>query len=258
VSLPSSVGTVVRFELRRSWTLPRLAVWVGLVLFPVLIIGLLRYGSGFPNNPPYYWSIVLYGLIPEATCLAGLLLWMSPAVHTELERKTWVYLAVRPSGRRSLLLGKYVTSLIWTISAAWVALLIAVPLASPPAAWRTWAVLSMLVVLSCLGRGAIYALLSVIIPSRAMVFAVVYTMIFEFLVGLIPALINQFTVQLRLRSLLVLWMDWSDTLPETSRLLFDESSTAQHLILLTIHIIIALSLAIFVLEQRQFAASDEG
>jgi ABC-type transport system involved in multi-copper enzyme maturation permease subunit len=240
---------------------PRLLVWLGLVLFPVVIVGLLLSGERLPEDPrdePWFWGVVLYGLIPEAICLAGLLLWMSPAVHTELERKTWVYLAVRPEGRRSLLLGKYITALAWTVSAAWVALLLTVPLAGPPDAWRTWAVLSVLVVLSCVGRGAIYALLAVTVPHRAMVFSVVYTLIFEFLVGLIPALINQFTIQLRLRSLLVLWMDWSRKLPDNSRLLFDESPTTQHLTLLAIHIFAALAIAIFVLEHRQFVASDDG
>lgn len=258
MNLARSVWGVMQFEFRRSLTIPRITVWLGLAFFPVIIIGLLQYAPTNHPDPQVFWSVILYGLIPEATCLAGLLLWMSPAVHSELERKSWVYLAVRPDGRRAILLGKYLAALAWTISAAWLSLLIAVPLAGPPDSLRTWGVLSLLAVLSCMGRGAIYALIAVIVPQRAMVFAVAYTLVFEFLVGLIPALINQFTVQLRLRSLLVHWMDWSQRLPAGSQLLFDDSSTTQHLTLLAIHIFAALTIAVFVLEHRQFATSEEG
>lgn len=260
MNLARSVWAVIRFEFRRSLTLPRILVWWGLVLFPVTIVGLLRYSESFQEEPTeaIIWGVVLFGLIPEAVCLAGLLLWMSPAIHTEMERKTWIYLAVRPEGRRAILLGKYFTALGWTISAGWTSLLIAAPLSGAAPVLQIGLVLSALVVLSCVGRGAVYALLAVISPQRAMVMAVAYTMVFEFLVGLIPALINQFTVQLRLRSLLVLWMDWSKELPSESQLLFDPSSTTQHLTLLGIHVFAALSIAIFVLEHRQFVTSDEG
>ncbi len=49
-------------------------------------------------------------------------------------------------------------------------------------------------------------LLGVIFVRRAMAVAVAYTFVFEFLVGFIPAMINQLTVQHHLRSLLLNWL----------------------------------------------------
>ncbi len=43
----------------------------------------------------------------------------APLVHAELEGRTWIYLAVRPRGRVSVLLGKYLTAVAWTTLAGW-------------------------------------------------------------------------------------------------------------------------------------------
>ena len=57
--------------------------------------------------PDTVWGLILFGLIPEVITLFGLLLWVTPVVQAELEGRTWIYLAVRPRGRVSMLLGKY-------------------------------------------------------------------------------------------------------------------------------------------------------
>lgn len=256
MSLIGGVRAVLAFEFRRTLTLPRMTIWFLLTLFPPFIVGLLRYvGGGLPTAEA--WTILLYILIPEVTCLLGLLLWMCPAIQSELEGKTWVYLAVRPHGRRTVLLGKFLTALAWSVSSALVALALALWIAAPPDRARILVVLSALVMISCLGRGAAYSLFAVALPQRAMVFAVAYTMIFEYLVGFIPALINQLTVQFHLRCLLIRWMGWA-RLPEGLKLFFDDSSVAYHLLVLAAYCGVVLGTSVILLEQRQFASSEEG
>ena len=55
--------------------------------------------------------------------------------------------------------------------------------------------------------GAVYILIGVLFQRRSMVVAVAYTLIFEVLVGFVPAMINKLTIQFRLRSLYVKWLD---------------------------------------------------
>src|SRR5690606_307581 len=123
--------------------------------------------------------------------------------------------------------------------------------------WRSYGVLATLVVLSSIGRGAVFSLIAVIIPQRAMAICFAYAVVFEFVVGMIPALINQFTIQLRLRSLLIHWMNWSHQLPPGVEMLFDPSPALQHVLLLLGLSGLLLLAAVVTLEQRQFPTSDE-
>ena len=81
--------------------------------------------------------------------------------------------------------------------------------------------LAALVVLSTLGRAALFALPAVILPKRALVASVAVALVVEYLAGFIPAVVNQATVSLRLRSLLVAWMGWRQKLPVEMQLLVD-------------------------------------
>ncbi len=105
--------TVFRFECGRTLTLPRLLASALLVLFPVALIALMQYqGAHFERDQ--WEAIVLFILIPQVLSMMGLLLWATPIIHTELENRTWTYLAVRPVGKGAVLLGKYMTATVWT------------------------------------------------------------------------------------------------------------------------------------------------
>ena len=62
----------------------------------------------------------------------GTFLWATPAISAELERRSWVYLAVRPNGGTAVLLGKYLAAVSWVLTAALVGLAIALAI-SPTA-----------------------------------------------------------------------------------------------------------------------------
>jgi ABC-type transport system involved in multi-copper enzyme maturation permease subunit len=263
MSLMQGIYAVLRFEMRRTLTIARITVWLLLTVVPILIVllaVLLSRNSG--QNTHTAMSTMMYALVPEVNCILGLLLWMTPAVHSELETKTWVYLAVRPEGRRTVLLGKYLTAIVWSLLSAMIILLVTVPLLTAYDAVdrpvHLFMVLLALSLLSCIGRGAAYAVFAVALPQRAMAFAVAYTVIFDYIVGFIPAVINQLAVQFHLRCLFVRWMNFEELEGTSFTLFFDDAPAWQHLMALSVFVVLVLPAAIFVLERRQFPSADEG
>ena len=226
------LATVVRFELQRSATVPRLAWWLLLMLFPVLIVLLVKtVDERGPDEDG--WTFILFTLIPLATTALALLLWATPIVQAELETNTWSYLAVRPHGRLTVLLGKYLTALLWTIATSWGGLTLSILLVQPNRAWHIWFVLSKLVWLSAIAYGALFTFLGVLVHKRPAVAAVAYGLIFEVIVATVPAVINQFTIQFRLRTLLNLWYEWRDPPdPQTFALILGSEPPAKHVAIL--------------------------
>ncbi|MCU0961150.1 MAG: ABC transporter permease subunit [Pirellulaceae bacterium] len=319
---------VFRFELRRTLTPSRIAVWLMLVLFPVFIVSVLKYyeddwsqrlrprsarraariqisestrrgavderragrdrvtlvgaaavkveqpkrrvdagarGAGEEDRldlPPglvgQLWAAVFFGLIPEVITLFGLLLWVPTLVHAELEGRTWIYLAVRPRGRVSVLLGKYLTAITWTMLAGWTSATVCAAIARPDHVLRLWATMMALVTLASLCYGALYALFGVALHRRAMVIAVGYTLVFEFLVSFIPAVINKLTVQYRLRNLLFTWMDWWELVPKEAGDIFLGTEPAWlHLLVLGAGVVGVLWLATQVVQLREYATISD-
>ncbi len=246
--LRSSI-VVFLFDFRRSFTTARIACWLVLVLFPPAIFGLLAYNGVKAATQDQseveaatqhqndvepatqhledveaatrhleeferIWASMLFVLLPGVISLLGLLLWATPTVHTELEGKTWIYGAVRPFGKEALLIGKYLSAISWSAVAAWlglsmslVILAIAFDLQRPV---QLWLVMTFLIALSCIAYGALYSFIGVVMRRRAMVTAVAFTLLFEFVAGSVPALVKKFTVQYRLRSTLATWLGFTE------------------------------------------------
>lgn len=258
--MTGNVGAVFLFEWKRALTLPRMAWWAILGAFPVFIIGLIRFVAR-DNLPRELWAGFLFALVPMLVSMLGTLLWATPAISTELERRSWIYLAVRPRGSMAVLLGKYLAAVTWVIPPALVGLTIAVPLAGTGDGWRLWWAMVRLVCLSCPAYAAVYLLLGTLLPRRAMVLAVVYTLLFELVISFVPAVINKLTVQYRLRAL---WVQWCDIptlgrpgLRTTAIALMTEAPAWQHVAILLVTVPILLALAVAVLRWSEFPSSAE-
>lgn len=196
----------MRFELRRSMTLGRMLIWLVLVMFPVAIMGVRR--AYVATDQVEEWGILLYFLVPEVISLLGLLLWATPIISTEIEGQTWIYLAMRRSGRADVLLGKYLTAVLWSLSAALLSTAICVAMLGTAASVKLWTVMSLLCVLSCFAHASLYVLIGALFFRRTMVSAVFYTLAIEYGLSLVPALANKLTINYRLRGLLADWMEW--------------------------------------------------
>ncbi len=260
-----NVGAVFVFEWKRAFTWPRMTWSIGLAAFPVFIIGLVRWTvNAEARGDGEIWRticiVMLFGLIPMLVTMLGTLLWSSPAISSELERRSWVYLAVRPNGGTAVLLGKYLAAVTWVIPPALIGLTIAVPLAATGDTWRIWWAMTRLVLLSAPAYAAIYLVLGVVMPRRAMVLAVAYTLIFELLISFIPAVINKFTVQFRLRSLTVEWCDLSLLTNEQQWMVMAQFGTEppwHHVTALIVLILCLTGFAVILLRAKEFPMSVE-
>jgi ABC-type transport system involved in multi-copper enzyme maturation permease subunit len=271
-----NVGAVFAFEWKRALTWSRMLWWLGLALFPMFIMAIIRINA-FNVTPverrmEESWQSVwrglcawlIFALIPMLVSMLGTLLWTTPAISAELERRSWVYLAVRPHGGTAVLLGKYLAAVTWVIPSAILGLSIAVPLAgfaTPEDSWRIWWSMTRLVLLSAPAYAAIYLLIGVVLPRRAMVVAVAYTLIFELLISFVPAIINKMTVQYRLRSLAAEWCDISFTSSTgsstTAIWLIGNEPAWQHIAVLIALTVTLLVLAVLILRATEFSSSAE-
>jgi ABC-type transport system involved in multi-copper enzyme maturation permease subunit len=217
----NGIGAVIQYEFQRSLTTWRIGLWIAMILFPVALIGTVSYlvlVRGEISQTAEFrvaFVLVLFVLLPEVVTVLGMLLWATPIVNSELEGQTWIYSLVRPGGRRSILLGKYVVAVLWTASCGSIAATLTIPLIGIDQPLKTWGILVGLCWLSSIAHGALFATLGVLFQRRIMVLAFVYAIAIEAALGWIPAVINKFTIAYRLRSILFQWLD----LPMTDRVL---------------------------------------
>ena len=277
--LPHQILSVVRFEFRRTATFARLINWVGLIFFPVIITALVTHYQG--RGGIDRWGFLLYVLVPQASCLLGLLLWVAPNVNSELEGRTWFYLTARPSGRLALLLGKYINGVLWSTTAGWagatfsIGVLILATIIYPASTisflppgsatstvdatlhelFALWLMLLLLVVLSSLAYGAICTLVAVIIPRRAMMICVAYVLVAEIFLSNIPALINELTEHHRLINILARTLEFQVN-PEIPNTL-DNTATWIHFIALACYAVALLTAANIIICCREYITSDQ-
>ncbi len=252
---PLLILDVMRFELTRSRTLGRLAIWLILVMFPVSLITALRLLETTADTQA--WGITLYFLVPEVLCLLGLLLWATPAISTEIEGQTWIYLAMRRSGRSMVLIGKYFTAVLWTLSAALISITVCVVIMGPAGGMQLWLVMCGLAVLSCFAHASLYVLIGAIFYRRTMVAAVLYTLAIEYGMSLVPAVANKLTINYRLRGLLADWMDWDEARSQAENV-FGSEPAATHLLVLFAITLALLGIAVFRLGHSEFPTQQEG
>ena len=257
-----SIAAVFRFEGRRSMSTTRLLLWTFLACFPPLLLGLVRYNVGLPPAEDFLAvPIVVYVLCPGVVSMLGVLLWASPSIASELEGRSWVYPAVRPRGALAVYLGKYLVAVAWTVPAACLAAAAASRIMSPGNWLKLIEVQWPLIGLACVSYGAAYSLVGVLIPKRAMVACVFYTIASEVILSTVPAAVNLLTIQYRLRCLLVRWMQWDQSLARNNpvfREYFGEESAAWHLGVLLALALGMLILGALVLHRKEFTSEAEG
>jgi ABC-type transport system involved in multi-copper enzyme maturation permease subunit len=255
----SSITAVFLFEWRRAFTVARMAWWMVLALFPVLIVTMIRFASRGETLPEQFWTGMLFALVPMLVSMLGTFLWATPVVSAELERKSWVYLAVRPQGAINVLMGKYLVAMTWALSAALAGLCAAVVAMPASDGMRIGWIVGRITLLSCPAYAALYLLLGTLFPKRSMVMAVAYTLIFELIIGFIPAVINTLTVQYRIRTLLWLWGEMEIDAEMNALLAFVGDPPAwEHVVVLVAYTLVVLVAAMGVVRSREFSTAEEG
>lgn len=246
---------VAGFQLRRLLAPQRVLLAAVGAAFPAAVMLAVRRVAGDLDRD--FAVVLIYALVPEAVCMLGLLVTICPVVADELERGTWQHVVVRPGGRRSLLLGTFLAAVAWTATVALIALGLSLVAARLPGSGRLAWIFAALVALSCVGRAALFALPAVIVPKRALVASVGAALVVEYLAGFLPAIINQATVSLRLRSLLVDWMGWERQLPPELELLIDPQPPWVQIAAVIALAATLLTTAGAILARRQFPPAEE-
>lgn len=262
-----NVGAVFLFEWKRSLTVPRMAWWLVLAGFPVFIIGLIRFSidqAAFPDEskdpaPRELWIGFLFALGPMLISMLGTMLWVTPALSAELERRSWVYLSVRPHGGTAVLIGKYLAAVTWVIPAVLLGLGIAVWLSRATNPWQIWWAMARLVALSTPAYAAVYLLLGTIMPRRGMVLAVGYSLLFELIISFVPAIINKLTVHHHLQALLLNWcqLDIPPEFMSGAISLIGNTPPWQHVAVLLLYPPVLIAASIATLHACEFSSSAE-
>ena len=261
-----------RFELLRSFTMQRVSASLVLILFPPAMLTLVILAPRNRNdlngvfNPvlPYvtFAMIFLVGLV----CILSLLLWATPNIQSELEGKSWSFIAMRPGGRIACYLGKYITAALTSFVVSLLALTACVlvanrfsTLGSGMEPFYTWAKLAGIYAIACVTYGAIFSMFGTIFIKRAMVVGVVFIIGAETVMSIIPAVISRFTMSYHLRRLGEMWLGWF--LP-TNKLEHDMVFPAPgpawyHLTCLFGVALMALIVGGLIIVNRQYITNDE-
>jgi ABC-type transport system involved in multi-copper enzyme maturation permease subunit len=255
----SSIAAVFFFEWRRAFTWARMAWWLVLALFPGFILGLVRFSLPHGEQASEPWIIMLFALVPMLVSMLGTFLLATPVVSSELERKSWVYLAVRPHGKVNLLLGKYLVAVTWALTAALAGLCVALAIIPRDEMTRIGGIIARITLLSCPAYAALYLLLGALFPKRSMVIAVAYTLLFELIISFIPAIINTLTVQYRIRTLLYIWsgFNWASEGPNFMEFVGNPPAW-EHVVILLAYTFVLVVAAVGVVRGREFSAAEEG
>ncbi|MCU0711924.1 MAG: hypothetical protein MUC43_07675 [Pirellula sp.] len=250
---------VFRYELMRSLTPLRILLWVGLLLFPVILVSFVQFSliqGGARGEDFLGLTIVLFILLPEVITMLCMLLWATPIVNAELESQTWVYSVVRPKARWAMITGKYMVAVAWTASCTSLSTSLCVLVISMSGAWKVWITLSCLCWLSAICYGALFMLIGTLIQRRAMVIAFFYAIFVEFILATIPAVINQFTFSFRLWSILYNSIDIPKDFLDANFMIQDSSTVGNVAVILAASAFL-LSVAIWRIQKSQFRWQSE-
>lgn len=236
------------------------AFWLGIALCsPLPIAALINYlahaNARSDDALTAIHSLFLYLMYVSIFGFLLSLLYFSTILHAEVEGQTIVFLFSRNIARWKVVFAKYLAISLVLILATVASATVAWQLLGSPYHIRGLSALVVTMSLSVLGYGALYTLMGVLFPSRAMIIGFMYS-VFEFFLSFFPALINKLTVAYHLR-LIAVQMVGSDIKmdPDARKLLFS-GSILTSLLSLTLLISLELALAFYSVAQRSYIPSQ--
>lgn len=266
------------FELRRSFTFQRTAVSIVLALFPPVMLTLLILGTQVTQrrvadaevqqamSTVQDMSTLVTVLLVAIVCLLSLLLWATPNVHTELEGKSWNFVASRPGGRVSVFLGKFLASLLVSFAISLIAIslcvLVSDRMLGSADSQRLWIALSGVFMLGCVVYSAIFSMFGTLFIKRSMVVAAGYLVGSDLILASIPgALINKLTIRYHLQEIGISWIGWFLPAPSAEqdyRSVFGEAwPTWWHVFIILFATSIALAIGGWIIVNREYITTDE-
>ena len=259
------------FELRRSFTVQRAAVSLVLALFPPSILLILFLAARVSGDPEAHISILDYTrlltvFLVALVCLLTALLWATPNVYSEIEGKSWGFIASRPGGRISVFLGKFLASFFVSFSISVIAISLCIFLADRslgiPDSQSLWIAICGVFLLGSLVYSAVFSMIGTLFIKRSMVVAAGYLLGFEIILATIPdALINKLTIRFHLQELGIAWIGWFLPSPSTEadyrNLYGDALPIWIHIIIIIGIATLALSVGGWTIVNREYITKDD-
>ena len=211
-------------------------------------------------------STFLTILLVSIVCLLSLLLWATPNVHSELEGKSWSFIASRPGGRVSVFLGKFLASFLVSFAISLIAISLCVLIANRMLGsgnpQRLWLSLSGVYLLGCAVYAAIFSMLGTLFIKRSMVVAAGYVIGSDFVLASIPgALINKLTIRYHLQEIGISWLGWffPSFMPEKDyRIVYGEAwPTIWHVLIIFGITAAMLAIGGWIIVNREYITTDE-
>ena len=207
-------------------------------------------------------DLLIVTLVAIVSLLAQLL-WATSNVYSELEGKSWIFLASRPRGRISLFLGKYFSAVAFSFAVCLIAISLSLgirtylmsTMVNPIGAWLG---MCGTFLLACMTYSAVFSLIGTLFQKRAMVFGAAYIILSEFILANVPAIISKFTARYHLQAIAAEWIGWLHPLPEEAFIeIFGETTLTFHLSCLLCAIALLLTLGSFIVTARQYITAEE-
>ena len=128
--------------------------------------------------------------------------------------------------------------------------------------FKLWFAIVRLCCLSVPAYAAIYLAIGALFTKRAMIVGVAYTLIFELLISFVPALINKFTIQYRLRSLFIEWAEIDMSAIDSENLLsvtiLSNESPWVHVAVLVCYVLSLILTSSWLVRQREYLVNTSG
>jgi len=259
------------FELRRSFTIQRMAVSLVLALFPPAILLILILASTLSGDPQAQLGIqdftkLITVFMVALVCLLTTLLWATPNVYSEVEGKSWSFVASRPGGRISVFLGKFLASFFVSFVISLIAVSLCIWLANRSFgmadAQKVWLAMAGVFFLGCMVYSAVFSMIGTLFIKRSMVIGAGYLIGSDVILASIPGvLINKLTIRYHLQEIGIAWLGWFMPAPSTEndyRMVFGESMSWPVHVLIVVAITLAvLAIGARVISIREYITADE-
>ena len=256
------------FELRRSFTVQRTAVSAVLALFPPAILSILIVATRMSGDtvPILDYTRLLTVFLVALVCLLTALLWATPNVYSEIEAKSWGFIACRPGGRVSVFLGKFLASFLVSFGVSVIAISLCILLADQsfgvPDSQGLWIAICSVFLLGSFVYSAVFSMIGTLFIKRSMVIAAGYLFGSDIILASIPgALISKLTIRYHLQELGIAWIGWFLPSPSTEadyRLIFGEALPSWiHVLVLFGIAALALAIGGWTIVNREYITKDD-
>lgn len=261
MNLIRSIWATTVFEIYRSLSIQRILVAAVLAAFPPAMVVVIAIAGRVSGELPLedLLIIILVGIVG----LLAQLLWATPNVYSELEGKSWIFLASRPRGRIALFLGKYLSAVAFSFAVCFVAISLCLAirtyaLQTMVNPFFTWVGMICSMLLACFAYSAVFSVIGTLFQKRAMVFGAAFIILSEGILANVPAIISRFTARFHLQSVAASWIGWFHPIPEEQfRIIYGDTSVAFHLTCLVSAILVLLAAGCVIVTTRQYITAEE-